>query len=62
MSVVLAALRESMVGQLLDVVLSELYIGEWCQEIVSYVSGDLSEVLQMWVTILKICNVEVRID
>ena len=59
MSDVLGALRESVVGQLLSVCLSELYCGQWSRELISFIANDLSEVLLMWSKILKICNVEV---
>ena len=56
---VLGALRESVVGQLLSVCLSELYCGRWSRELISFIVNDLSELLMMWSKILKICNVEV---
>lgn len=59
MSDVLGALRESIVGQLLCVCLSELYCGNWSRELISFIVNDLSEILMMWSKILKICNVEV---
>lgn len=55
----LGALRESVAGQLICVCLSELYVGVWSREIISFVSSDLSELLTMWVKILQICNVDV---
>ena len=55
----LGALRESVAGQLICICLSELYVGVWSREIISFVSSDLSELLTMWVKILQICNVDV---
>ena len=56
---VISALRETVIGQLLPYVVNMLYLNDYAMEVISYISGDLQEVLMMWCKMMKVCTIEV---
>lgn len=56
---VISALRETVIGQLLPYVVNILYLNDYAMEVISYISGDLQEVLMMWCKMMKVCTIEV---
>lgn len=56
---VISALRETAIGQLLPYAVNMLYLNDYAMEVVSYISGDLQEVLLMWCKMMKVCTIEV---
>ena len=56
---VISALRDTAIGQLLPYAVNMLYLNDYAMEVVSYISGDLHEVLVMWCKMMKVCTIEV---
>lgn len=56
---VISALRETSLGQLLPYAVNVLYVGNYAMDVISYVSGDLLELLTMWCRLMKVCCIDV---
>ena len=55
---VISALRETALGQLLGYAVNILYVNNYAMDVISYISGDLLEILNMWCKLMKLCNIE----
>lgn len=55
---VISALRDTALGQLLPYAVNMLYVGSFAMDVISYVSGDLQEILMMWCKLMKIFAIE----